>query len=62
MDGVNEVGEVKVSRLQMEGETAPEHKVEDERRRRRCGVSRVVVQHGGFTKQDERKQKYFPAV
>lgn len=33
MDGVNEVGEVKVSRLQMEGETAPEHKVEDKRRR-----------------------------
>ncbi|XP_029310437.1 type II inositol 3,4-bisphosphate 4-phosphatase-like isoform X2 [Cottoperca gobio] len=26
MDGVNEVGEVKVSRLQMEGETPPEHK------------------------------------
>lgn len=34
MDGVNEVGEVKVSRLQMEGEsddkTPPEHKVEEE--------------------------------
>lgn len=32
-DGVNEVGEVKVSRLQMEGESndkpPPEHKVED---------------------------------
>uniref|UniRef100_A0A3B4WAF8 Type II inositol 3,4-bisphosphate 4-phosphatase-like n=1 Tax=Seriola lalandi dorsalis TaxID=1841481 RepID=A0A3B4WAF8_SERLL len=35
MDGVNEVGEVKVSRLQMEGEnedkTPPEHKVEEEK-------------------------------
>lgn len=35
MDGVNEVGEVKVSRLQMEGEsedkTPPEHKVEEKR-------------------------------
>lgn len=34
MDGVNEVGEVKVSRLQMEGEsedkTPPEHKVRQE--------------------------------
>ncbi len=34
MDGVNEVGEVKVSRLQMEGENEdkplPEHKVEEE--------------------------------
>lgn len=38
MDGVNEVGEVKVSRLQMEGEgedkTPPEHKVDEQRGRK----------------------------
>lgn len=48
MDGVNDVGEVKVSRLQVEGESEdrrPEHKVKEEEE----GDGPSVVRHTGVT-------------
>lgn len=49
MDGVNKVGEVNVSRLQMEAENEdkipPEHEVEEERGRQMSSPSTVLVLH-----------------